>query len=1510
MEFERLSLIAIKPSESDLAPPGIHLRWSFPPSWGFPPKGFELYRSHSSRFAWTTLHWPASLEDLVSGGQLSNPLQGDGWIVAFSNIAKLYPVGSSLRPLSITQQGGTQPGKLQIHLTEPVVRVRVHLRGVSGSVYLKAYAGKRLTDQHVIDATQAGASVTLRVDAPWITTVELPLNGFTTLDQVDIQTEKAICNSERWGNTIQHLPLVQSEGEALGRLENGLSNYYAPSQNAAYQRYGNKLADLLGWLRVLLQPEIPSEASTDFRTTPDQLSLRLNNAPDALISELKPQSMLLLSAVDPNIARFLSLYWVDRFDDDNGPENSKLYDYKIVGLYEDGPRCGLALSIGQKTAPLPTPGLSIDGEQLAGIHWQNQTPIGRVQLRWSPSLSPDLQVQVTRPVCYDIKRIDEVLNVSSQHLTKEQPVLASNVIENNTHTISYIDQHAPIGQYDILQSGALALFTYRYEVSGIDIFGQVGQPVSSPPIQMGDLAAPPAPIRLKARLLQPGYPWRGPAWSSIRQDQQRYTAELEAVFGSPVDMLRAVSDTPAAVDLFFEYGPSQVRQAPDARSFHVYWRPDTLLETSPIDIVTTTRSPGKTRIQVHANAPLQSFEGGFVTSVNPESSGNSDLSLLERQRIAIQAVPDQQHLVVNEQWQPEIDQPYWVIANPYNRMTWNHTGRRVAVQAPLQGQSTVDPILHTTGIIHQPEPQSNSLALMPPSETRSAQAFTVPDVTEIFLNLSLLEPGLLTGGSAEINGYPPLPILYSTAGNAISDNDGLPSQQTTRIGISRIPTAPVGQTVSVTLRSPDSLSYLTYEWDKDRDILIVDHALALPTADYLATAMVRIGNQRYSILTITKQANQLHLRLNGGHAKLAQTNFPNTLTIEPMRLLQVSLDQPLPEENLQFNGGRPGEFARRGPGGELAWQKQVNGKLTLARARVVSDLWMNSGQSSLLIQTTNPNLEAELEGQKCNYYASYWVRLVIDVGQTTALHPHLPIGMDQATRNAYFAVQTSDNPALENLNPQTAATNFGPLSAPAQITALRPPVFSVPDPPIPCQAEFDSNDLEAGYATPPDHDGRATVCLKWRYENDSTALEGIRFEVARALDATIVAAAKRAWQRGDLTHAPQLQRESLTLSGTLTLTADNSADAERFTTVRLATAIADNITKQALIGGRLQQQDAYGRVLQATIDGDRAAVNLRIEVLRGEFQVGTATLTSSPTVEGRPIWEHLQGDTEALRQLAMAVLKEDTPLTLIDEAFGVVTGVPLVFESGQELRFRDEIPGIGRNKFFYCVRAVDKAEQRSPWSGVSVPFYQLDMLRPAVPVLVNTDTAKGQRKIFLQRPLDRERIMGYRLKIADIESDDLQPWLTFLFNSNLDDDNHRLIGVAHIYAFRHLVDIRPIANDHTLSLDDFPRITGVFRKAENADIATGNNLLTDTARLVNNILLLAGIDELDGQPLVLNMQFTADGEVISFASIDHLCRISLNETDLIGKTLYIEALKEIGPPDKTTVIASEAIRVL
>jgi hypothetical protein len=120
----------------------------------------------------------------------------------------------------------------------------------------------------------------------------------------------------------------------------------------------------------------------------------------------------------------------------------------------------------------------------------------------------------------------------------------------------------------------------------------------------------------------------------------------------------------------------------------------------------------------------------------------------------------------------------------------------------------------------------------------------------------------------------------------------------------------------------------------------------------------------------------------------------------------------------------------------------------------------------------------------------------------------------------------------------------------------------------------------------------------------------------------------------------------------------------------------------------------------------------RFQITRGSAEAELSVLvrpvaggepTSGPCrIETAPDYSRLAARPHKLRQLADKPENED--------AFSVVTGVPVAATT-----FRDEIPGVGRNAFFYRVRAVDPADSRSAWSLTSVPFWPLDTTPPAPP---------------------------------------------------------------------------------------------------------------------------------------------------------------------------------------------------
>ena len=135
------------------------------------------------------------------------------------------------------------------------------------------------------------------------------------------------------------------------------------------------------------------------------------------------------------------------------------------------------------------------------------------------------------------------------------------------------------------------------------------------------------------------------------------------------------------------------------------------------------------------------------------------------------------------------------------------------------------------------------------------------------------------------------------------------------------------------------------------------------------------------------------------------------------------------------------------------------------------------------------------------------------------------------------------------------------------------------------------------------------------------------------------------------------------------------------------------------------------------------------------------------TIQTPPDYSRIAVRDAKLRQLAeKKIIVDGFETTPNDEAFGMATGAPISQRPSPDphpLAFRDEVAGIGRNRFFYRVRAVDAAENRSDWSAVSVPFRQVDTSAPGVPSL---RAVPGPREVRLVwQASDDKTVTAYRL---------------------------------------------------------------------------------------------------------------------------------------------------------------------
>ena len=600
--------------------------------------------------------------------------------------------------------------------------------------------------------------------------------------------------------------------------------------------------------------------------------------------------------------------------------------------------------------------------------------------------------------------------------------------------------------------------------------------------------------------------------------------------------------------------------------------------------------------------------------------------------------------------------------------------------------------------VHQPPREPDPLARLPAGHTPPTHD-APPAVIEVMLDRALLEPDLFSGGYATIGGQR-FPIFYSTGGPAHPRD----SVAATRIALPADTPVSAGQTLELTFAEPLA-DVPVRRFEKQNGTRAAIEVTAESHASDLAYLLggrvtVDTGAASYVITQAQRVNDRMRLELKTvAPAKAADAAPPSSATIEPPSF-----------RSLVFEGSVD-ETVLKSPGGEIAVESIVGGERVMHVLRIVSDIDRPANFDLLvrLPQSAEAARSALQPGKRCHYYAPYRITLSVDVTDATGADIDLPLAPDAGSRSLYLAVSTVDR-----------RNNQGALSIPVQAIAVRPPPTARPGRPYPCNHR---PDVAEAYTTPPDRRGRATVCLAWDAgELDST--DGLRFEVQRTLDNTIIATHRRNWLRGKASVMPPLTA-SPQLQGTLN---NHTTDETRGLSRANFTTMVPDVDFKAFKGGRLAQGAHYFQITGVDTP-QNGPPQLLLRPATQEGATPTAPSDGTCILEAAPDYTVVRADTDALRLLAERN----------DDAFGLVTGVPVA-----ETRFIDEILGIGRNRFFYRVRAVDAAENRSPWSEISAPFYQVDTTAPGAPAQFQVMAGDRSATLVWLPPQDT-RIVTYHV---------------------------------------------------------------------------------------------------------------------------------------------------------------------
>jgi hypothetical protein len=404
-------------------------------------------------------------------------------------------------------------------------------------------------------------------------------------------------------------------------------------------------------------------------------------------------------------------------------------------------------------------------------------------------------------------------------------------------------------------------------------------------------------------------------------------------------------------------------------------------------------------------------------------------------------------------------------------------------------------------------------------------------------------------------------------------------------------------------------------------------------------------------------------------------------------------------------------------GGEIAFEVDVDGQTKLAVARIVAVNIKSGAEVSVLVRVPGEFAGGLRAGKTVRCFRAYKFKVPVNLSAAGSGKIVLPLDEVTATRTGYLAVSArrGDNPPI-----------LGPLCAPVGFTLIRLAPVGRPSAPFP--AGFSSAEA-AGYASPPDAEGRSTIHLEWNVGEVNPAT-GLRSEVARALDSAIPIAHRRNWLGGRAADNTHSIRPGAAAGGTLSEVPqepDPGSGLYKASFISGASLPPDTDFR----GGRLQQGSNYFEITFASKSGGILRLLLRPVNHNAPTNAG-ATIQVTPDYS-----DALRNDT-ALR----AIAAEN------EEVFALATGAPIAATT-----FRDEVPGLGNARFFYRVRALDVAGNATAWSAASCPFHQVDMTLPRTPDITHSIGGRGEARITLQIDHDAHGYIVFRsANRAELES--------------------------------------------------------------------------------------------------------------------------------------------------------------
>ena len=483
-------------------PIGYHLRWFVPKSVGYPYYGYKIYFLYQNY-----LHNNLKRNEISFEGQQftihSNWAKKNKFIKISDDATLIFEEKIEFNNSGIKIFKGNRNHFL-ISFSSPVIDINLKFNNTQ-------------SENHDITVFYSNSKIGIyplqsevAIKKPNITSILIPVCS-CYLVKLSYITEEMIIN------LLNH-----------GSLNvNPLHDIPSPDQNTPYNLINNQFQICNYFLKECnsIESFMKKYKETDVIELIEKYHLVLRNHSETVLLknsyglEEKPVSIfnfIQFTSLDPNIAKFLGLYWVDRDSSNRGAKGI----YVIRADYPNKKYVyGFHYNNCTETEILPHINGKIILKQLPGITYNGRIPLGRISLKCIRK--DDLIFYSShKPVFLDIKS-----NFTKQ-VTKTY---------DSKNKYDYTDENIPIGK---------EIF---FDVTPVDIFGRCGKTYPSNKLTLVDLEHPVPPKNIKAAIHQTGYPWHNPYYFSEQEIKKGY------------------------INLTFEYGDTQHKISPDAKEIQLLW---------------------------------------------------------------------------------------------------------------------------------------------------------------------------------------------------------------------------------------------------------------------------------------------------------------------------------------------------------------------------------------------------------------------------------------------------------------------------------------------------------------------------------------------------------------------------------------------------------------------------------------------------------------------------------------------------------------------------------------------------------------------------------------------------------------------------------------------------------------------------------------------------------------------------------------------------------------------------